>query len=165
MKSEQAASVEASRISSVHPKAEVARAQGQEPLAVSLSEGDGGQTHILHTVVAKIAGMAAREISGVYELAPFDTSQAVTRLTRRVTGRAMRNLGVNVEVGTAEAAVDVRIVTEYGASIVEVCRELRANVRNRVESATGLSVVEVNVEVVDLHFPTEAEVPAPRRVR
>ena len=132
--------------------------------ATSVQDADGGQTIIYNDVVAKIAGMAVREVSGVHELVPFGAGQSVTQLAKRVTGQAMRDLGIQVEVGKVEAAVDVRIITEYGASISEVADLIRANVRDRVEGMTGLKVVEVNIEVVDLFFPSAEkpeEVPSP----
>ena len=120
----------------------------------SVLTGEDGTTIIHNDVVAKIAGMAVREIDGVKELVPFGAGQQVTSLARRVTGKTMRALGVHVELGKVEAAVDVRIVTVYGASIVGIATAIRENVRERVESMTGLRVVEINIEVVDLFFPS-----------
>jgi uncharacterized alkaline shock family protein YloU len=113
---------------------------------------DHGSTIIHHDVVAKIAGVAIREVEGVHALVPYGTSQKVSAFARRITGGVMRDLGVQVEVGRVQAAVDVRIVTEYGASIVEIAREIRATVREQIEGMTGLEVVEVNIEIVDLFF-------------
>ena len=110
-------------------------------------------------MVAKIAGMAVREVPGVHELVPFDAGQSVTQLASRVIGRSMRSLGIHVEVGKTQAAVDVRIITEYGASIVDVSAGIRRNVRERVEAMTGLVCVEVNIEVLDLYFADEEPPP------
>ena len=49
--------------------------------------------------------------------------------------------------------IDVSIVVEYGSSIVEVSENIRRNVVNSVERATGLEVLEVNVNVTDVHLP------------
>ena len=58
--------------------------------------------------------------------------------------------GVSVEVGEREAAVDLDIVTWYGQSIVEVTEAVRSNVMDRIETMTGLKVVEVNINVDDV---------------
>lgn len=118
----------------------------------SLLVGEDGTTIIHNDVVAKIAGMAVQEVTGVHELVPFDTSQSVSKLANRVFGNSMRELGIHVEVGKTQAAVDVRIVSEYGVSIVEISTQIRKNVRERIEAMTGLSCVEVNIEVLDLFF-------------
>lgn len=124
----------------------------------SLLVGDDGTT-IIHTeVVAKIAGMAVQEVTGVHELVPFDAGQSVSKLASRVLGNTMRELGIHVEVGKTQAAVDVRIITNYGASIVDVSTEIRKNVRHRIESMTGLECVEVNIEVLDLFFEDDMHV-------
>jgi uncharacterized alkaline shock family protein YloU len=60
---------------------------------------------------------------------------------------------VHVEVGERQAAVDVDIVVDYGASIPDVADGVRRNVMQRVEGMTGLDVVEVNVSVDDVALP------------
>lgn len=135
-------------------KADKTNNTNREESNASVLVSEDGQTIIHNEVVAKIAGMAVREVEGVHELVPYGAGQSVTSLARRVVGKSMRDLGIHVEVGKVEAAVDVRIVTEYGASIVEIAQQVRSNVRERVESMTGLRVVEVNIEVIDLFFPS-----------
>ena len=138
------------------------------PEGASVTSNEAGQTIIRNQVVAKIASLAAREVEGVHRLAPFGPSQSVVSLAKTVTGGTMRELGVQVEVGTREAAVDVRIVVDYGASIPAVAEALRRNIAERVEAMTGLKVVQVNIDVVDLYFGEEEtqevppEQPGPR---
>ncbi len=56
-------------------------------------------------------------------------------------------------MGEKQAAVDLDIVVEYGASIVELARAVRRNVITAVERMTGLEVIEVNIAVNDIHLP------------
>lgn len=138
----------------------------EEATFSSVLVGDDGSTVIHHDVVAKIAGVAVREVDGVHELVPWGTNQTVSAFAKRIVGRTMRDLGVNVDVGSIEAAVDVRIVTVYGESIVRIANSIRENVRDRIEGMTGLRVTEVNVEVIDLYFPEDSrEEPAQTRAR
>ena len=60
-----------------------------------------------------------------------------------------------MEKGERQTAVDVTIVVEYGASIVEVANTIRRSVIQSVEQATGLEVVEVNINVSDVHLPED----------
>jgi len=130
-----------------------------------LLESDGGRTSIQPHVVAKIAGLAVREVEGVHALVPFGTGQTISSIARAVTGSQMRDLGVSVEVGKIEAAVDVRITTDYGVSIPSIAVGIRDNVTARIGEMTGLKVTEVNIEVVDLYFDDDSvEAPA-RRVQ
>ena len=120
-----------------------------------VTQGDQGRTIIQTDVVAKIAGLAVREIEGVHKLVSYGAGQAVASIASSIRKNDMKELGVHVEVGEKEAAVDVRIVTNYGASIPDVAEAIRKNVSQRIEEMTGLHVVEVNVDVVDLYFPSD----------
>jgi uncharacterized alkaline shock family protein YloU len=114
-----------------------------------------GKTTIAASVVQKIAGVAAREISGVYALGG-GMSRAFGALRERIPGggTAVANIaGVQVEVGEKQAAVDLDLVVEYGASIVDLARAVRRNVITAVEAMTGLEVIEVNIAVNDIHLP------------
>ena len=114
-----------------------------------------GKTTIADVVVAKIAGIAAREISGVHELLAQGAGGAIAGLAQRVTGSDPRGLGVRVEVGEQEAAVDLKAIVEYGVSIHQVAESVRQNIINRVQAMTGLTVREVNIDIDDLYFPED----------
>jgi len=114
-----------------------------------------GKTTIADVVVAKIAGIAAREVPGVHELVTQGVGGAVTGLAQRVTGADTRSQGVNVEVGEREAAIDLRLTVDYGVSIPQVAEAVRRNIMSRLEAMTGLVVKEVNIDVTDLYFPEE----------
>ena len=132
---------------------------GRSPLAT-----DRGTTRIEDIVVTKVAAIAARETSGVYDLGG-GAARAFGAVTERV-GVSMsdeRSRGVSVEVGEREAAVDLKLVIEYGESIPQVSDAVRENVIKRIEGITGLSVAEVNIVVNDLYFPGD-ETPEESRV-
>jgi uncharacterized alkaline shock family protein YloU len=124
-----------------------------------------GTTHISEAVVAKIAGMATREIPGVHSMGR-GLARRLGRIRAIVPGQADITQGVGVEVGEREAAIDLDIVTCYGQSIIEISEAVRRNVIDRVESMTGLKVVEVNINVDDIYIEELDERPAPEpRVR
>ncbi|WP_405616708.1 Asp23/Gls24 family envelope stress response protein [Streptomyces sp. NBC_00076] len=118
-----------------------------------------GRTTIADGVVAKIAGMAAREVPGIHNLGG-GVARAFGAMRERVPGGGGGGgvtRGVKVEVGERQAAVDLNVVVEYGVSIVDVAGDVRSNVIGEVERMTGLEVVEVNIAVDDVHLPDEAE--------
>ncbi len=126
-------------------------------------ESSRGQTTIADAVVTKVANIATNEVPGVHALGG-GASRALSSMTQRVGIGDERSQGVDVEVGEREAAVDLTIVVEYGESIPQVSQRIRDNVTRRIEGITGLSVTEVNVSVVDLHFPGDDEPSEPTRV-
>ncbi|MGH3949478.1 MAG: Asp23/Gls24 family envelope stress response protein [Pseudonocardiaceae bacterium] len=118
---------------------------------------DRGATHIADTVVQKIAGLATREISGVYDLGG-GTARAFGSLRERIPGASTSaGQGVAVEVGETQAAVDLQVVVEYGVAIADLARSIRKNVIAAIEAMTGLEVVEVNIMVNDVHIPSDDE--------
>ncbi|BCB82944.1 hypothetical protein Psuf_002570 [Phytohabitans suffuscus] len=48
-------------------------------------------------------------------------------------------------------------MTWYGQSIVDVSEAVRRNVKDRVESMTGLKVVEVNITIDDVYVEGEQD--------
>lgn len=118
-----------------------------------------GNTTIADSVVAKIAGMAAREIPGVHSMGS-GTARALGAVRSRIPGQstqASAGQGVSVEVGETQAAVDLDLVTYYGQSIVQITDAVRANVINRIEGMTGLQVTEINITVDDLYVEGQDE--------
>jgi uncharacterized alkaline shock family protein YloU len=116
---------------------------------------NGGQITVAEGVVQKIAAMAAREVSGVYAMGS-GTARTVGAMKDMMPGTsASSGQGVGVEVGQNEAAVDLDIVVEYGVSANELGRGIQRNVKSSVERMTGLDVIEVNVNINDVHLPDD----------
>ena len=116
-----------------------------------------GSTTIADTVVQKLAGIATREVPGVYAMGNA-ARRALNSLAERIPG-SQTNVsgGVTIEKGERQTAIDVNVVVEYGAAIAEVAEEIRRSVIAAVEHGTSLEVLEVNVNVRDVHLPEDDE--------
>ncbi|MFG2497152.1 Asp23/Gls24 family envelope stress response protein [Streptomyces sp. NPDC048441] len=143
--------------------ASIPNVQKNAPGATTVSGATGaaepaatrGKTSIADVVVVKIAGMAAREIPGVYDMGG-GLSRTIGAVRDRVPGgRPNVGRGVKVEVGERQTAIDLDIVVEYGVPITDVAHDVRENVIAAVERITGLEVVEVNVAVNDVRLPDD----------
>ena len=133
-----------------------ADAEKNPPKQLDALHTEHGDTTIADTVVAKIAGIATREVPGRLRdgqrRPPRDQrphQPGHRRRSANVTG------GVSVEKGESQTAIDVSVVVEYGVSIVDVSEQIRENVIRAVEYGTGLEVVSVDVNVTDVHLPDE----------
>lgn len=124
--------------------------------SMSRLESEHGTTSIASGVVAKVASLAAREVNGVHTLGG-SLSGALASVVGRIRGDEHKTSGVGVEVGKRQAAVDLSMTVEYPASIHEVADSVRQNVIDKIESMTGLEVVEVNIAVSDLYFEGEED--------
>lgn len=139
-----------------HAKRQADQQEQQEVLSGPLHT-ELGKTTIEDRVVLKIASIAAREVPGVYAMGNA-ARRTFNSLAERIPGASANTSGgVSVEKGEMQTAIDVSIVVAYGFSIVDVSQDIRANIVSQVERATGLEVLEVNVEVTDIHLPEDDE--------
>ncbi|GAA3553296.1 hypothetical protein GCM10022197_05510 [Microlunatus spumicola] len=131
-------------------------AERNQPKELDALHTEHGDTTIADGVVAKIAGIAARDVSGVYAMGNA-ARRAIGNLAQRIPGSTQPSVsgGVSVEKGERETAIDISVVIEYGASVVTVSEQIRENVISAVEHGTGLDVVSVDVNVSDVHLPDE----------
>lgn len=120
--------------------------------------GARGHTTIADGVVAKIAGLAARDVPGVHAMGG-GLARGMGAMRERVPGAGGKSVtsGVKVEVGEVQTAVDLELVVEYGVSLIDVAGDVRENVIAAIERMTGLEVVEVNIAVGDVHLLDEDE--------
>jgi uncharacterized alkaline shock family protein YloU len=119
--------------------------------------GERGRTALAVGVVEKIAGMAAREVSGIHALGS-GFSRTFGAMRDRVPGsKSSVGRGIKAEVGEKQTAIDIALVVEYGVVIPTLAGEVRANIIEAVERMTGLEVVEVNIAVNDVHLPDEPD--------
>lgn len=124
---------------------------------MTVKKGNGeirGSINLGEDVVAKIAAMAARDIEGIHALGK----------SRIINFGDENKRGVEAEVGTREAALDVDVVIEYGCDLSAVAEKLRARIAEEVKKMASREVVEVNVNVIDVHLPEAEAKEAPRRV-
>lgn len=119
-------------------------------IAPEFEQTELGSIQIAPEVIEIIAGLAAVEVEGVAGMSGGFVGDIAELL-----GRKNLSKGVKVEVGQREAAVDVSIQIKFGYRIPEVAAAIQQNVKHAIESMTGLDVVEVNVHIHGVHFPTQ----------
>lgn len=114
--------------------------------------GATGTTAISEAAVAKVAAAAARAVDGVHSLG-VGTGRALGALRGAVGAGPEPAHGVTAEVGTSEAAVDIVLTAAYDRPLYAIAADVREAVYRAVEALTGLRVIEVNVEIGDVHLP------------
>ncbi|UCR88119.1 Asp23/Gls24 family envelope stress response protein [Mycetocola spongiae] len=127
-----------------------------------------GNTVIEDGVIAKVVGIAVREVNGVYGLG--GGVARVIGAVRDAVGNTDLSQGVSVEVGETEVAVDVSLVAAYPVPLQKIADEVRHAAAKAITDLVGMSVAEVNVTVSDVHIPSdddqaEPAEPAEARVR
>jgi len=100
-----------------------------------------GRVKMSEDVVATIAAIAARDIAGIHSLGKPRFINFGDTATR----------GVAAEVGKKQAAIDLDVVIAYGANIHETAEKLRKRLAEEIYKMASREVVEVNINVVDIH--------------
>ena len=117
-------------------------------------ETEFGTTTIDNAVVSKIAGIAAREVSGVAALGGGG-ARLVGTIRESFGGNEDVRQGVSVTVADGVSSIEVAITAEYGVAIHELAEAIRRNIINAIERMTGLEVDRVDVIVHDVKLPNE----------
>jgi uncharacterized alkaline shock family protein YloU len=118
-----------------------------------------GRTSIADSVVAKVVGVATREVPGVHEMGS-GAARAMGAVRERIpggVGGSRFTQGVGVEVGERQAAIDLDLIVDYGVSIPDLAAGVRRNVVSTVEKVCGLEVTEVNITIDDVFLPGDGE--------
>ncbi|HEY0537803.1 MAG TPA: Asp23/Gls24 family envelope stress response protein [Actinoallomurus sp.] len=119
-----------------------------------------GRIDIEDEVVEKVAGLAAIEVDGVADLGG-DVARAVENVREHIgVGHRRGDQGVKADIEGHDVTIEVTIVIEYGHVVMDVARDVKANVATQTSRMLGLRVVEVNVVVDDVRLP-EPPKPAP----
>lgn len=109
--------------------------------------GIQGVITIDENVVSTIAGLAARHVDGIHSVGK----------SRLVSFGDDPTHGVHAEVGKKQAAFDLDVIIDYGSDIKKVAEELRQRAAEEVSKMAGREVVEININVVDIHLPDSGE--------
>lgn len=107
-----------------------------------------GSIKIANEVIAIIASLAAIEIEGVAGM----SGGVGSGIAEKMLGHKK---GIRVEAGEEECVVDLSVIIDYGSAIPEVAEKIQENVRQAIESMTGLNAIEINIHVQGVHFANE----------
>lgn len=105
-------------------------------------------------VVAKIARIAINGVDGILEM----KGNIADSIGSFFSGREEQSTaGVSVEVGEKEAKINLDVIIEYGKNATRIFNDIKKAVTNNVKEMTGLDVVTINVDVVDVMTKQEYE--------
>lgn len=104
-------------------------------------------------VIQKIIGISLEKVNGLLTV----DGGFFSNLTGKLVNTDNVTSGVDVEVGEKQVAVDLDIVAEYGKDIHKIYNEMREIITKEVKNMTGLEVIEVNVNVVDIKTEEQHE--------
>ncbi len=135
----------------------VPTAQAPRPVAVAEPVDDRlaarmrGTTAVAGDVVEKVAGFAAEQVDGVFDLGG-DVARAMNTIKERLgLGEGTSRRGVHVEQSGDQVRITLTLVVQFGHPAMQVAEQVRENVIAAVETMMALDVTECNVIIDDIH--------------
>ena len=108
-----------------------------------------GSLKISEDVLATIAGIAAKEITGVTGLVTSPNQGFKMLFSKKSNSR-----GIILEYIDGEAVLNLFINIKYGVKISDVAEAVQLSVKNAIQNMTGICVSRVNVHVAGLVLDT-----------
>lgn len=127
--------------------------ESKGPKPAPSNEAIKGELTFDDKVVQKIIGIALESVDGLLNVDGGFFSNVAGKLVNTDN----TTVGIDVEVGKKQVAVDLSIVAEYGKDITNIYDQIKKVVAREVEKMTGLDVIEVNVDVVDVKTKEQHE--------
>ncbi|PQE84845.1 Asp23/Gls24 family envelope stress response protein [Enterococcus faecalis] len=112
-----------------------------------------GELFFEDKVIQKIIGIALDEIDGLLMI----DGGFFSNIAGKLVNTDNTTSGVDVEVGKKQVAVDLSIVAEYGKDVTTIYDKMKQVISNEVKKMTGLDVIEINVNVVDVKTKEQHE--------
>lgn len=138
-------------------------AEASESAEVGESAENVGNVRISADVISTIAGIATAELEGVAGM----YSSFADGLVEKLGAKKNPSKGVKVDMTEETVSIDLYIVVDYGVRIPELSWEIQENVKNNVETMTGLTVEKVNIHIEGVSFEkdiAETDIPEPELI-
>ncbi|TFC51761.1 MULTISPECIES: Asp23/Gls24 family envelope stress response protein [unclassified Cryobacterium] len=108
-----------------------------------------GVTTIKDSVIAKVAGLAVREVPGVHSLGSVPT-RALGAILDAISSADV-NPGISVTVSDDDVAVEIVLVADYPVPLTALADQVRAATTRAIEGLVGIAVSTVNVTITDIY--------------
>lgn len=103
------------------------------------------KTKISYNVIASIAEAAAREIPGVYALAPSPVDITCTA-PNKPRGKFISGNSAH------DVIIDVRVIINEDSSIPKISDKIQHTVKDAIQNMTGVAVNKVNIIITKICF-------------
>ncbi|OFI47707.1 hypothetical protein BG262_08380 [Floricoccus penangensis] len=117
------------------------------------NKNTSGQLTFDDKVLKKIIGIALAEVDGLLDV----DGGFFSNLAGKIVNSNDPTKGIEVEVGKEQIAVDMKAIVEYGRNIQSIYENMQKVISDQVKKMTGLDLVELNVDVVDIQSAEEFE--------
>ena len=114
---------------------------------------ENGSIQISEDVIAAVAASAVLETDGVSGLSTNLGSDIAEMFGMKNAGK-----GITLTAGKENSVcLDCDVIAGFGVSVFELAKNVQDSVRSAVESVTGLTVAQVNVNVCGIALPKDGK--------
>ena len=113
-----------------------------------------GIVKVHESVIASIIRKAACSVDGVIRLAG---NTLVDNIAEFVGSRKVMDRAISVEMGENSVSIELRVVLAFGSRIPEVAKNIQETVTEEILRITGMQVPRIDIVVMDLEDPDEAD--------
>lgn len=113
--------------------------------AYLIKEDHMGEVQISADVLASIAAIAATDVDGVSSIAGGYTRESLGK-----SGIKSSSKGVMAEVIDNTVTVNIALTLKFDSAIPKVVPTVQSKVQSTIESMTGLTVANVNVNIIGI---------------
>jgi len=113
-----------------------------------VDENTPGNVTMAPEVLVTIAQLTTQEVPNVYKM-----STDWTRGVNRFFGNMRVGDGVQIRVEDNQVSVDLYVIVEHGADMLQLGRRVQTEVTRAIEEMVGMEVKKVNVHIEDVHYP------------
>lgn len=114
---------------------------------------ENGSIQISEEVLASVAAAAVLEVDGVCGLSSTIGTDIAEMLGKKMLAKGVRLTGEENDA----LCIDCDVVAKFGVPVFELAKNVQSNVKACVESVTGMSVSQVNVNVCGIALPKESK--------
>jgi len=116
-----------------------------------------GEITIAPDIIATLAAITTMKVPGVTGMAGVPSASLSALI-----GKRELNKGVKVEVKEKTVHLEIAIVADIDSVLIDVARRIQKEVKNVVETKTGMAVTKVDINIRDVSYREEAkEEPSP----
>lgn len=111
-----------------------------------------GEITIAPDIIATLAAITTMKVPGVTGMAGVPSASLSALI-----GKRELNKGVKVEVKDKTVHLEIAIVADIDSVLIDVARRIQKEVKNVVETKTGMAVTKVDINIRDVSYREEAK--------
>lgn len=127
-------------------------AQPIEVEATKPEESSLGEINIAPDIIATLAALTTMKVEGVSGMAGLPQASLGT-----IIGRRELNKGVKVDLKDKTVSVEISVIVNIEATIIEVAKIIQREVKRVIEEKTGMTVNKVDINVREVAYSEKEE--------